>query len=432
MTNVVLVIMDDMRRDLLPYMPFVNGTLRPQGTELAGMRCEVPICSPARASIITGRHARDPENGVYAQPDPISSPSTHALPVWLAPVTASNGMFGKYMVNGSSGLQPGWDRWCVMNSNVQGVYDYSCKDETGAVVTPGVTSSIHQLKYLQSMINPYLSSATEPFFCYFAPTNPHVNDTEFRNNPWPETCSKFGWVRWPMTHLLSDADAATKPSFRAVPVTQYTETQLGYLNNEIRNQIRECFDVDTVIKSMWDTLVARGGGVLGRTIWIFATDSGVFYEEQRTMVDTGITVSQKGDCYDCVTRVPSLIMGPGIPVGLRDTTPMTMQDITPTICNIFGATPSLTLRGTDIRTLVTNPPADRDTLYECKSTAMPWDATGIVTRTRKLVKYAGKTGNDQYEMYDLDTDPWENTSVANVPGRLTERNALETRMNAIA
>ncbi|MET0786927.1 MAG: sulfatase/phosphatase domain-containing protein, partial [Paenisporosarcina sp.] len=207
------------------------------------------------------------------------------------------------------------------------------------------------------------------------------------------------------------------------------ESELGYLNSEIRNQIREAYDVDGVIQSMWNTLNSRGG-VLGRTTWIFASDSGVFYEEQRSMAGQSISVSQKGDCYDCVTRTPSFIMGPGIPAG-RTTLPMTLQDITPTILNILGGTATVTLRGTDIRTLISSPPADRDTLYECKDTAMPWNATGIVTKDRKLVEYSGKTGNDQYEMYLLDSDPNEYTNVANNPTYLTERNALKARLDAI-
>jgi arylsulfatase A-like enzyme len=431
MTNVVLVLMDDMRKDLLPYMPFCYGTLMPEGTEFENMRCEVPICSPARAAVLTGQHSRDSGNLVYDNTESIPNDTTDTLPLWVQGATASNGFFGKYS-NNLGTVAPGWDFWRCLSAGTQEAYAYTVQKQDSSTTTPG-TSGVHQLKHLQTEINSYLSSVSGPFFCYFAPTNPHINVTQFHNNPWFSTMSKFGWVKWPMEHLLSDSDAATKPTFRTQVGAQLSYSTLSAMRTEIQQQIREVYDVDTVIKSMYDTLAARGGSILSDTIWIFATDSGVHYEEQRLMGNAGVTLAGKNEPFDFISKVPCFMSGQNIPAETKVATLATLQDITATILAIFSSSATLTQRGTDLRTFITTEDPTRVSLYERQESGdatLP-DATGIWTPTRALIKYVGQTSGDTYEMYDLDTDPNWYTNVANQGGRLTERNALEAQMNAI-
>jgi arylsulfatase A-like enzyme len=125
------------------------------------------------------------------------------------------------------------------------------------------------------------------------------------------------------------------------------------------------------------------------------------------------------------------VRGPGFSSGIDDN-PTQHQDIAATMAAIASVTPGVSpLDGIDLRT--TDP--DRELLHQLgdatgTGAAGRPIAEGITTKTRKLFRY-DETGADEFEMYDLDTDPTELLNVANDAGRLTERNALEAALDAL-
>ena len=421
-TNVLLVVLDDCRKDLLPYMGFTNGQLRREGIEFTSMRCPVPVCSPVRAGLMTGRDAFRAENLVYRNSPATDAAgvATHTLPIWLKTAgVASTGLFGKYTIPGQTTKPNGWDTWRCLSSSTQAAYGYTIHDGT----TP-TTPAGHQLTYLASEVTTFVTTATQPWFCYFAPTNPHVNVTDFGNNPLPSSSLKFDWVDWPLDLLTSTTD---KPSW-ITALAQMTPNDQALLRVQIRQQLREAHDADAVIQQIYNSLSSSGR--LADTLIIVISDSGVFYGEQR--LDLGGIPSIKDHPYDSVAKVPSIMRGPGVRAGSSYTHPTKIQDVTATVSSFFGATPTTSLDGVDLRALVNTPQPSRGTLYE-KGAGDPTypDGSGVVTATRKLLKWTGKAGTDEYEMYDLDTDPGEKINVANIAGRLTERNTLEAARVAL-
>lgn len=419
--NVLLVLADDMRADLLPFMSFVNGVLRRSGTEYTSMRAEVPVCSPARAGMVTGQYAHRAANGVFTNTPivDVANPALHSLPVWLAGVTC--GMFGKYTIPGVSAVQPGWDVWRVLSGNTQAPYGYELS-------TDGVLSNPpeHQLDLIADEVETFVTTAAEPWFCWFAPTNPHVNTSNFGNNPQPETLNKFDWVQWPYTLL---EDTTGKPSWIAA-LGQHTPKQRRVMQTRIRRQIRETYDLDVKIQGIHAALDAAGR--LQDTLIIFVSDGGVFYLEQRLPNAVGTPLpSTKEMPYDAVAKVPCILSGPGVPRRLVYPYPTILQDVTATILEVFGATPSVDLDGVDLLHLLDAAHTTRSTLFQRQADALDFpDGAGIVTHTRKLIRWDDQVGTDKFEMYDLDTDPDELVNVANVPARLAERNALEALIDA--
>ena len=66
--DVVLVLTDDQRPDTVRWMPTVTRQIRDKGTRFTRVVASTPTCCPSRASIVTGRYARD--TGVYGNTAP--------------------------------------------------------------------------------------------------------------------------------------------------------------------------------------------------------------------------------------------------------------------------------------------------------------------------------------------------------------------------
>jgi arylsulfatase A-like enzyme len=417
--NVLLVMADDLRADLLPFMPFTNGLLRRSGTEFTSMRCNVPMCGPVRVGLLTGQLAI--HNGSYTNlPNEIPNPAVDSLPVWLAPTTASRGMFGKYPAGYAGTKQPGWDTWGVLSAKDYNAYGYSYTDGTTTVKPPQ-----HQLTFLADQVSDFVATAAEPFFCWYAPTTVHVVPPKYVHNPLPDSIDRFWWLSWDLD-LLTDEHAATKPSWIRDRAQLSYSTQ-SFLRHNIRQQVRVAHDLDGAIAQVHQAL--DDAGRLDDTLIIFTSDSGVFYGEQRQGYGFCAT---KDHPYDAVARVPFLITGPGVPANEVVTAPSVLQDVTATILSALGATATVPQDGLDLFGVMATPDAARVTLYERGSNSPDGpNGAGIVTATRKLIRWTGVTGTDEYEMYDLDTDPRELSNVGDDVARRSERDLLETELDLL-
>jgi arylsulfatase A-like enzyme len=107
-----------------------------------------------------------------------------------------------------------------------------------------------------------------------------------------------------------------------------------------------------------------------------------------------------------------------------------LQDLTATILSLAGATATVPQDGIDLRSPASQR-ADRATLYERKGDEEFPDGVGIVTATRKLLRWDDRHGDDRYEAYDLDRDPDELVSWANDPARRAERDRYEAKLDAL-
>lgn len=409
--NIVLIVADDMREDLLPFMPFVGGTLRALGTRFTNARCSIPVCSPFRAGVLTGQYARGAANHVYTNDvSNITDPTHDSLPVWVKAAGYNTGMFGKTVIPGLTGPEPGWDSWAVMKANVQQAYGY--------VMTDGTTPTPHQLTYLTTQATTFIAAATTPWFCYFASTNPHINTNTLTNNPMSNTQYKISDFH-PTLDLLADVYLGDKPDWIST-LPQFTAGEQAIIKQAARQQAREVWDLDAAVHTIYDAVTAKGQQA--NTLYLFVSDSGVFWGEQRL---GDVFAGTKGHPYDCVARIPCVLKGPGVAPGATITAPVIGQDVTATICAAAGATATVAQDGVNM--LGTLNPL-RDTLYERASDPTFPNGTAIVTPTRKLAKWVNLY---QYEMYDLDTDPNELTNVAYVGGRLSERNTLEAVLDGL-
>jgi arylsulfatase A-like enzyme len=138
--------------------------------------------------------------------------------------------------------------------------------------------------------------------------------------------------------------------------------------------------------------------------------------------------------YQESLRVPLLIRGPGLPRGLRISTPVSLVDIAPTVLGLTRVEPSQPLAGLDLAPLwnhAESPAFDDRYLYGEASHGLVFEATekGLVPFSRSLRRGRYKlyydSRDDAYRLYDLEADPGETTDISarepDLTAQLTER-----------
>lgn len=440
--NVLVILADDMRYELLQYMPFTYGTLRAEGTQFTNMRLNVPICQPARIGILTGQYAKGALNGTYQNSDGIGGTATDSIGIWLQAEGVTTGIFGKapnIYKNGSNyptdifTPYAGWDDWSVFNTGggEQEPYNFSIVAEGGGGTT--VAPGPHQVNYLRTRLNNFVTGATEPWFAWYNPTNPHITNSLFKNNPLPSSMNKYNWKRWDLD-LLEDDELSDKPSWIASK-TQLSAAEQSRIRAAIRQQLREVYDLDQAIEGIYNDL--QSAGALDDTLIIFTSDNGVFYGEMR---DHNVATASKDSPYEPAVKVPMILRGPNVPAGGTNLTPVCHQDITATALAAAGAA-GVDQDGHDLMDYIQNPDEDRGILYERRGHSTQPDADGIFKANRKLIRYHEGTGTpaadftanpeDEYEAYDLDSDPHEKINWAYDALRLSERDTLEGELDIL-
>jgi arylsulfatase A-like enzyme len=415
--NIVVFMADDQRFDFLSYMPNVRNLIATPGRSFDACRCNVALCQPTRVSLLTGQYSK--RHNVLDNSEEALAGFDHdnTVAAWLQSAGYRTGLVGKYL-NGAPAMIPkpaGWDTWRqLVDPTDQAAFGYEVCDGTN-VAAPGA----FQVDYLRAEALAFMGGA-QPWFLLVTPSSPHVPLS-------PDPADLFAWsdVRW---EVVEEADVSDKPSWiRSRP--PLPPDALNRFRATARGQLREATGMDRAVGAI---LSGIAPGDWANTVVVYCSDNGLFYGEHRIPAN-GIF---KNDAYDPGLRVPLVVRGPGFPSGVSPE-PVTMAaDVTATLVAVSGATAGLTPDGVDLRDVVSNPAsyAGRQLLHEHDAqtdfgTAPA--AQGITTATRKLYRYPSAAGTDRYQAYDLDTDPDELVNWANDPGRLAERDALESALDAL-
>ena len=438
MTRTLLIFADDMRADLLRWMPFTRGTLAVEGTTFEHAYCNVPVCQASRVAILTAQYAL--HSGIYEnyQQTEWATGYTDTIGTWAQSGGATTGIFGK-VPNGyrRDEPRPGWTapNWRVFTNQEQENLTYSLSDGIGGTAVLGTPA----LPTVAALVEDFMVNTVGDVFGWWNPSNPHINISTLTQNPTAAALQQVAMVVWDLD-LLTASYLADKPTWIAGSLEKSLAEQ-SYMRWAIRNQIRECIDLDNAIADLYAALDVAG--LLESTNIIFTSDGGVFYGEQRS---GNVYTSSKDSPYEPASHIPLIARGPDFPFGHYCVTPVTLQDVSATILELHGGTPpSLTPDGVSLLDAVANPDPDRVILYERSDPVNAGlyqpDGQGVFDSRYKMVRWIDGTGNppadfatnpdDEYEMYDLDSDPTEKVNVGNDPAYLVRRNALEVELDAL-
>ena len=404
--NVLWIITDDQMRSTLPYMPRVGRRLVGRGMRFRKGYAAVPLCGPARASMLSGMYPHDHHcltNGTHRRfVDQGLDQDTVATRMKAAGY--DTGYFGKYM-NGMHGEDrnriyraPGWDRW--VNRLVG--QDF-CVD--GVVRT--VKGRVDQ--YSADKCRRFIEDRPgRPWFAVFAPRNPH-NDFNLEYNPTRAHAHDFDGVRWDPP-AFNEQNMADKPSFwHAVRPRNRESMRAAW-----EGKLEELQDTDDHIAQILDALAATNQ--LDRTYIFFVSDNGFLLGEHRMFA--------KGKAFEESSGIPFVVRGPGVSVGTGGAL-VSQVDLMPTTLAIAGVDPDAG-RPLDGRSML-GPLSSGDWSGWRRRLLVEHPKLGWAMLRERSLAFVDHYEAGEQELYDLATDPYQLRSRA----RDTDTTAMTARLTAM-
>jgi arylsulfatase A-like enzyme len=432
--NVVVLMMDDMTLQELPYLPNVNALLRQRGTSFTNFYVNTPECCPSRATFLTGQYMHN--HGVQSGLAPTGGYNkldhTNALPVWLRNAGYYTAHIGKYM-NGIGTVNPldrppGWnDYYGLYEPTTYNYFNYDINNN-GVAEHHGTADADYQTDVLGERAVKVINGrkgSLQPFFLYFAPLTPHAGTVAGTGLRYPVPAPRYMGARagltQPRTPDYNEANVSDKPMFIRNKPALTTQDQAN-IQHYWRTSIENLLAADEWIGKIVDALGATGQ--LANTNIIFTSDNGFFHGEHRLRLD-------KYWPYEVDVHMPLIARGPSFPAGAFVSNHATNVDLTATVLDLAGATAFArrTLDGWSVRPMVSDPlyGSRRDLLFEG---GKAWNRTTYEAIRGGAWKYTEYSTGEK-ELYDLVNDPYELTNRILDPNAAFVRSSLAQRLNVL-
>lgn len=113
--NIVFILSDDHRWNVMGHMghPFIKtpnmDRLAREGARLVNAFATTALCSPSRASFLTGKYVH--VHGVRGNQKPFPTARETTFPQLLKKAGYDTAYIGKWHMDGQTEVQPGFDRW---------------------------------------------------------------------------------------------------------------------------------------------------------------------------------------------------------------------------------------------------------------------------------------------------------------------------------
>ncbi len=426
--NVVVVICDDLRWNALscaghPHLVTPNiDRLAAEGVFFENAFCTTSLCSPARASILSGlyAHAHGVTNNFTEYPLDLAS-----FPRVLQSSGYQSAYIGKWhMGEENDNPRPGFDLFVTHKG--QGKYfdnEFNFNGKQRKVVpgyyTTVVTDmAVDFIKQPRSDDRPFLLMVGQkaPHSFYFPePKYQHVFDNVDVNYPHSafHLDTKPAWMKkrlytWHGIYGPIFEWRKNFPDDRASGVVDFA--------NMVRAYWGTILSIDDSMGRIVDAL--REQGELDNTLILFMGDNGLL-EGEHGMVDKR-TMHEPSIRIPIIARYPGLTGSAG---GKRVTEQILTVDIAPSILEICGAPPLPNIHGRSFRTLVRQGDESwrKAWLYHYNyEKQFPYtpNVRGVRTDRWKYIRYPhGDGGPDRHksELYDLAADPKELTNLIDQP-----------------
>lgn len=444
--NVVLLMIDDATVEDIAYMPNVQSLLVQQGTTFSRNYSPLPLCCPARATTLTGQYPHNTQ--VLDNVAPIGGASvfddSNTIATYLND-DYDTAIIGKYLndFDTYTYVPPGWDTWRVA---VRGVYNYlhqTVSFDGRLRRVDGYVPTVYGEK-----AQAFITRAAQPYFAFVSWVAPHVGgphetaddppspyvDAQYRDT--------YGGPLLPLDDSYNESDVSDKrQAVQSLPLLTSADTAV--IKDKLAQRRESLRSVDDQIGAIVATVTALGQ--LDNTYFMLVSDNGFMQGQHR--IPNG-----KSEAYEPSSRVPLVIRGPGFPAGATYDKVTGLQDLTPTILSMthqWRDQPLAQIDGVSLLSLVRGQlTTDRPQVIEIANGAhlsdnkvargvrpsreqaqriasVSWKVRGIVTSDGW--KYTFYPRTKEVEMYDLNTDPYEQDNLAGRRQYATEQSRLEAR-----
>jgi N-acetylglucosamine-6-sulfatase len=445
--NIVLIVADDHRHDALgcaghPFLktPHLDALAR-GGARLPNAFVTTSLCSPSRASILTGLYTH--RHHVVDNNNPVP-PGLTFFPQYLQAAGYQTAFLGKWhMGSDSDAPQPGYDHWVSFKG--QGTY---WPNPNGLNING---RHVAQNGYITDELTDYAvqwldaRSGDKPFLLHLAHKAVHTDLLPDENRQSkllvPGVEGQIGFIPAPRHTGRYANEAFTPPESMAFTPRNFADKPMWVQNRRnSRHGVDVPFgnkvDIPTIYRQYMETLLAvddsvgrildaiRRKNILDSTLIIYMGDNGYAWGEHG-MVD-------KRAAYEESMRIPLIVHCPEVIKTAVQVPQMVANiDIAPTILEAAGLVPPASLDGRSFFPLVQGrsiPWRDK-LLYEYYwEWNFPMTPTihAIRTDRYKFIRPYGLW--DVEELYDLERDPHEIVNIAGDPNHEHVAKELKEQM----
>lgn len=421
MTNVVLILTDDMGEWAFGFLNEEIHTPRIDemaagGTVFRNFFCTSPVCSPARASLLTGLIPS--QHGVLDYVLAGNS-GTGAVPYLQAGSAFTNelsaagyrcGLSGKWHLGDSLTPQQGFSHWYAHESSGGPYVGAKMVRDGRLVIEPEyVTRAI-----ADDAIDFIGRAASDgvPFFSYVSFTAPHA--------PWVDQHPAQ------YTDLYADAAFASCPQEPAHPWLRPLGPNIRRAIQEPRESLVGYFAavtaMDVEVGRILDSLARLG--LAEDTLVMFVTDNG-FNAGHHGIWGKG-NGTYPATVYDTSVRTPAVFHHPGaVPGGVVREELISAYDVRSTLLEYLDVEDSEQRPGpgTSFRSLLAGAPSD-DAEF-----VVVFDEYGSTRMIRTPEwKYVSRPSNEGDELFDLVSDPGERENRVGEPGAVAVTKELRAAL----
>jgi arylsulfatase A-like enzyme len=390
--NILVIVTDDQpATGTLPVMPETLAFFAEAGTRFVNAFAPTPLCSPGRASILTGRYAHNTGvrgNGAASR---ARLDQSTLFPRLLNRAGYETGFVGKFLNAWPIGTPPPhFDRWATLD--IRRPYRNSTFNVNGRVRREHGYSTDVMTRHAVSFLRAFDRRADRaPWFLLVAPAAAHA--------PWqaPQRHRSAAVPAWEPSPAVGERNRSDKPPY--IRTENFTQADAAIVR---RRQLRTLMAVDDMVARISRTLEELGE--TRRTLAIFTSDNGFIWGDHRF----GGEFRQAGNKrvpYTASVTVPLLLRWPGhVAAGRVDSRPAATIDIAPTVLAAARLRPEWTIDG---RSLLSGQRRRRILLEYWHDVGVP---TWASLRTPRLqyVEYYAPTGRRTFgEYYDLARDRWQ-------------------------
>lgn len=435
--NIIFILSDDHRYDYMSFHPESPDFLKTpgmdrmarEGAHLANAFVTTSLCSPSRASILTGQYSF--RHGAVDNSNPIRE-GTQFFSQQLQKQGHKTAFFGKWHIGGDSDdPQPGFDRWVSFQG--QGVYYNPVLNFDGERrQVEGYTTDLltdYTIDWLDEQ-----QQNDQPFFVYLSHKAVHA---EFYPAERHDSMYADAELMKPQSMKYIEQNYEGKPDWVYEQRFSWHGVDFMYHNREDHPQ-----NLDEIITEYSETLSAVDESV--SRVLDYLEDNGLAEETLVVyMGDNGFMLGEHGlidkrQAYEESMRVPMLAWAPGfIQPGTTITKNILNIDITPTFLDIAGGSmpEGHTVDGRSFLPLLDNSGNDdwRSTfVYQYFwEHAFPHTPTTYAIRgdRYKYIYYHGVW--DKNELYDLQNDPYEMHNLIDMPSHQARVDSMRNEMFSI-